>query len=393
MLTVRDLWSVYDLPRPTGRGETLGILGEGDARGPIADLREFEQLESLPQVQVRVVHADGPRGSYDDTRGRDEWSMDLEGSTGMAPSVRQATLYFGGSLFNVSLLNDIAAWASDARGPRQASMSITECEDTPLGAQTGGFTATPEFVVPADRLLRQAAIEGRTLFAASGDLGSSCPIVPVLPINGNGVVNEGAPVVGYPAASPYAVAVGGTVLYASFGANPRRVLETGWTASGGGQSVTSPQPAYQRAVAPPGLGARPCVQKSDGSSASATVPCRMVPDVAALSGDVLTNGLAIVRNGAPNQVGAGTSLSAPLWAGIWARVQSGRPPAFHRGFGFADPALYRVATTAFVDIGGGPTSPPTSNGAYVTMPGYDYVTGLGVPDVAALLRSLSRKAA
>jgi subtilase family serine protease len=280
-------------------------------------------------------------------------------------------------------------------------MSISECEDSPIGVTTGGFTATPDFVVPADRLLRQATIEGRTLFAASGDVGSSCPINPFMPVNGNGIVNEAVPLVSYPASSPYVVGVGGTVLYGTFGGRPHRVTETGWTASGGGQSVTYAQPAWQRALAPPALGARPCLQQADGSTAPATVACRMVPDVAALSGDVLTNGFAMVANGAPGASGAGTSLSAPLWAGMWARVQSGRPAVFRRGFGFANPLLYRLAPPlpaaltatpkVFFDVGRGPSSPPTSNGAYVTTPGYDYVTGLGVPDVKALLVAASAR--
>ena len=66
----------------------------------------------------------------------------------------------------------------------------------------------------ADPTLRQAVLEGRTLFAATGDTGSSCPVLvgPELGA-GNGVANQGIPIVNYPPASPYVVAVGGTVLY------------------------------------------------------------------------------------------------------------------------------------------------------------------------------------
>jgi pseudomonalisin len=393
LLTVRDLWALYDMPAAhTGARQSIAILGAGDAAGPVADLRMFEQFNRLPAVPVRVVHTDGPRANYGDTSGRREWSMDMQAAAGVAPSVRQLSLYFGSSLLNASLLDDIATWAADKLGPRQASMSITECEDTPISAQTGDFTATPEFVIAADRLLRQATLEGRTLFAASGDLGSSCPFIPQPPLNLNGVGNEGMPVVGYPASSPYVVGVGGTVISTSSSASPQRIAEVGWTGSGGGQSVTYPQPGYQQHVATPIVGSRPCLQQPDGSAPAPTIPCRMVPDVAALSGDSVSNGLAIVASGAPNQTGNGTSLSAPLWAGIWARVQSAQP--HRRVLGFANPILYSLAaptpavapgTAAFFDVGAGPGSPPTSNGAYFSTPGYDYVTGLGAPDVARLI--------
>src|SRR5206468_10115486 len=76
----------------------------------------------------------------------------------------------------------------------------------------------------------------------------------------------------------------------------------------------------------------------------------------------LTSGMAIVSNGAPSS-GAGTSLSSPLWVGMWARVQAasrgvtsvrsingrgGKRKKFvvtsYPGLGFANPSFYRVGT-------------------------------------------------
>ncbi len=76
-------------------------------------------------------------------------------------------------------------------------------------------TGAPNALEPvADQTLRQGVLEGRTLFAATGDTGSSCPVLVLGPElgAGNGVANQGVPIVNYPAASPYVVAVGGTVL-------------------------------------------------------------------------------------------------------------------------------------------------------------------------------------
>ncbi len=110
-------------------------------------------------------------------------------------------------------------------------------------------------------------------------------------------------------------------------------------------------------------------------------PCRGVPDVAAQSGDVLGNGYAIVAKGVASQ-GGGTSLSSPLWAGMWARVnQSAGGP----GYGFANEALYRLgqdATTQardFHDITLG------SNGLYAAMAGWDYVSGFGSPRLGGII--------
>ena len=77
--------------------------------------------------------------------------------------------------------------------------------------------------------------------------------------------------------------------------------------------------------------------------------CRSTPDVAAISGDVATgNGMLITNDSGADQQGAGTSLSSPLWLGMWTRVQAA---ASGKGLGFANYSLYalgwrhRAATT------------------------------------------------
>jgi hypothetical protein len=70
----------------------------------------------------------------------------------------------------------------------------------------------------------------------------------------------------------------------------------------------------------------------------------------------------------------GTSASAPAWQGIWARAQAARGG----GLGFAGGPLYGAPASAFHDIVIG------VNGAPAT-PGWDYTTGRGTPDIAALI--------
>ena len=133
--------------------------------------------------------------------------------------------------------------------------------------------------------------------------------------------------------------------------------------------------------------------------------CRGVPDVAALSGDIVSNGYGIWSCGPPPVVngllgeqagcsegnGGGTSLSSPLWTGMWARLTS-TAPAGSPGYGFANEAIYEVAkdpklyAQSFFDITAG------ANGLDQTQPGYDYVTGFGVPKLAGLIAAVQQVA-
>ncbi|HEY2636200.1 MAG TPA: hypothetical protein VGI54_02330, partial [Solirubrobacteraceae bacterium] len=192
---------------------------------------------------------------------------------------------------------------------------------------------------------------------------------------------------GYPAASPSVVAVGGTVIYANQAAGQptTRTLEYAWPFTGGGQSFFLKAPAYQQGTT--NLN-RPCLSDQDGSTAATGQLCRGIPDVAALSGDVATSGYTVYTDGAIcDGCGGGTSLSSPLWAGMWARIQS-VSPAGAGGDGYANEALYRLGhdpTTAardFFDVTVG------ANGLYVAQPGWDYVSGFGAPKVAGLIKDI-----
>lgn len=190
----------------------------------------------------------------------------------------------------------------------------------------------------------------------------------------------------YPAASQYVVSVGGTVLYPDASKPPARGLEYAWPYGGGGQSFFLPAGAYQHGVT--NLTGT-CLSGYDGSSAARGQLCRGVPDVASESGDIATSAYYIYDNG--DSASGGTSLSSPLWAGMWARIQSASPNA--AGNGFANPLLYRVGKNTtqrrrdFFDVTTG------ANGVYSTKPGWDYVTGWGVPNVAKLLPDVLADAA
>jgi subtilase family serine protease len=226
-------------------------------------------------------------------------------------------------------------------------------------------------------VLKQAAMEGKTLFSSTGDTGSSCPVIAAPVIGaGNGLLNQVVPLTNYPASSQFATAVGGTVLYTDGAGN--RAQEYAWTFTGGGSSLLIGLPDYQQGVSNNNI---PCLQPTPG------VACRAVPDVAAQSGDVLTNGYQIYSAGAATE-GGGTSLSSPLWMGMWTRVQGAKGGA---GNGFANYPLYAVGKNATTEARDYTDITLGSNGLYVAGTGWDYTTGWGAPKVAGLICDIAGK--
>ncbi|MGZ6674666.1 MAG: hypothetical protein ACXVFM_20190, partial [Solirubrobacteraceae bacterium] len=289
----------------------------------------------------------------------------------------------------------LGAWVNDPNGPPIMNASLGECEQIPILNPilnnpllnpingNGNPDALPvsqavsQASEPATtQLLQQAVMEGRTFFAASGDNGSSCTLA--YP-GANGVLNEGLPLTSDPANTPFTTGVGGTVLYSDGNQPAGRSLERAWEYSGGNSSPFIRAPDYQQGVA--NL-SRPCAVDQNGHPTNTGQLCRGVPDVAALSGDAVANGYTIVSDG-QDAGGSGTSLSSPLWAGMWADLLSTAPPG--ATYGFANPSIYAIArdparyAAAFTDITAG------ANGLNPALTGYDYVTGFGVPRLAGLI--------
>ena len=432
VLTPQDLWGVYDDPGAAaltnaaggsspsalestkvdvGQGQTIGIFGEGETSSVVAQLRLFEQAMGFPKVPVRVVHTEGgPDSAYGDNTGAIEWYLDSEASTGMSPDVSRLDYYFAKSLFDADIFQDFDDWANDPNGPREMNASFGECEENPTNPVTGPLAQQPygtefgdELEAVGDPMLRQAAIEGRTLFTSAGDTGSGCPEL-VAPVAGagNGVAVQPVPMVSYPCDSAYAVCVGGTVVSANGSSYPQaaqRASETSWTNSGGGSSYFIPEPGFQTGVANVN---HPCLSTPTGDPyAPGSAPtCRGVPDVADLSGNVTGDAYFIYIDGEPSSEG-GTSLSSPLMMGQWARVQAAASNAVQKrgGLGFADETIYRQAASADSCSSGDTTACSSGsyardffdvtqseygagNGAYQPGPGWDYATGWGALNVA-----------
>ncbi len=426
-LVPQDLWGVYDAPSSDeGQGETAGMFGAGYNDGVVADLRVYEQRMGLPAVPVRMVsEQDITKPSVpndNDIVGDDEWNLDTDAISGMAPKLAHMDMYFASNYYDANFAIMFSDWANDPIGPKQMDFSYGECEADPtspyldnthIGLFGEGYGAIGNGLqILGDNALEQAVLEGRTLFSSAGDNGGSCPAV-VLPVlgAGNGVNPQPLPTdQNYPCASAFAVCVGGTVVTTNGTSNtkvtgaassdytsaPKRVAEQSWIFTGGGTTDNIPKPAYQDGVSAIDL---PCtgLETAKGAVIAPGTTCRGVPDVAAMSGSGLTDGELVGANAYATNVdmnpspGGGTSLSSPLVVGLWARIQAAAPtPA---GLGFANETFYAVgkgqlgnASRDFYDVTS--SDLPIGNFYYQAAKGWDYTSGWGALDVANFIRDV-----
>jgi subtilase family serine protease len=359
---VQTFYHVASVPQATAT--TIGVIAEGDVSGTVTDLRYAESQQNLPQVPVTVV----PVGlSSTDTAGAAEWDLDTQSSTGMAGNVSQLYIYDTTSLTDSDIANAYDHWVKDDLA-QTGNSSFGECE---YAAWLDGSMKVD------DNLFMQAAAQGQTMFASTGDTGSACAIVGT-----NGAPGSGLPMVEFPAASAYVVGVGGTSAVAN--ADGTYAGETAWNAGGGGLSQFENSTSWQQAVIP-------------SSTGLAATNLRGLPDIA-MAADPNFGGYNVYGANIPG-VGScasgcgigGTSEASPLAMGSYARLLTAHP-----SLGFAAPQFYRdyLEQQSSATTVNGP--PPTQalggfhdeitggNGAYAALPGYDYTTGLGSLDIAVM---------
>ncbi len=241
--------------------------------------------------------------------------------------------------------------------------------------QDGG----PEVAAIEANLFEEAAAQGQSVVAASGDDGSTDCGAPT----GN---QSPVSTVDDPGSQPYVTSVGGTALTALGPPPTESVWNNADGASGGGISSNWAMPAYQ-SDAPASLGViKP--YSSPGPCGAPTGYCREVPDVSA-DADPNT-GLVIDwgSSGGWTSVG-GTSLAAPLWAALVALTDAW-PTCNAHPVGFLNPALYSIAgsggyASALNDVTRGDNHLPSIANwwRYPATVGYDLASGLGSPDAAS----------
>ncbi|HEX3464453.1 MAG TPA: S53 family peptidase [Candidatus Elarobacter sp.] len=360
---VQKYYDAASLPIPSNT--TMAVMAEGDVSGTVNDLNFARTQQGLPQVPVTVVKVGL---SSPDTAGAGEWDLDTQSSTGMAGNVAMLFIYATTSLTDSDIASEYNRWATDDIA-QMGNSSFGECE---YQAWLDGSMKVD------DNLFKQAAAQSQTMFASTGDTGSSCALAPT-----NGAPGSGPPMTEFPASSPYVVGVGGTSALANN--DGTYAGETAWNAGGGGLSQFENSTSWQQSVQPTSTGL-------------AATNLRSLPDIA-MAADPNLGGYAVYGPNIPG-VGAcssgcgigGTSEASPLAMGAYARLQG----AHANQLGFAALALYHNYLQQQNNAATVTGPPPTQalggfhdiitggNGLYTALPGYDYTTGLGTLDLSVM---------
>lgn len=351
---LRRAYNVFPLSDQgyTGKGRTIVIFGfDGFDQ---SDLDMFAELNQLPRFTPIVV-GDMPSERTGET------TMDLQMAHAIAPDAQTVYVNARPTVSGDGAYRKIGEMMADAdrRFPgAEWSLSIGWGCDKMLTAAD---------LAPVRSALARAHRSGTTAFDASGDLagleckgGQDWSAPPSIDDIGLDSV----------ASVPEMTAVGGTTL--STDEHGQWLGEQAWFdvplthGSGGGVSALFDRPAWQRGV------------PSDRGRNK-----RLVPDVSAVA-DFFT-GARMVFHGETVLAG-GTSMSAPIWAGMAAVIDQYLLDHGGRLLGDLNPLLYRVQRAgrlpAFHDVTVG------GNAIAMAGPGFDSVTGLGTPDIDKLARSL-----
>jgi subtilase family serine protease len=351
-----------------GRGVRVALAElEPDSASDIAAYKSCYGLRTA----ISYTTVDGGAGSGS---GSGEAALDIEDLAGLAPDVT-IDVYQAPNISDTDTY-DLYSKIINADKNQVISTSWGLCEldsDSPL-------------LTSEQTLFEQAATQGETVFAASGDFGSTACYP-------DETVNDNALSVSDPASQPYVVGVGGTTISAGG--------QTVWNnssidngAGGGGVSATWCMPKYQYRPDIPGLISADSRTNAHCNSASKRYR-REVPDVSADANP--ETGYIVYYTGVWTAIG-GTSAAAPLWAAIAALTDASPFCRYYRSgaAGVQAEGLYAVAGADHRYIYGRPaeiladvtsgnndyTPSGYTGGLYPATTGYDMASGLGAPLVS-----------
>lgn len=441
--TVVDFAEYYDV-NPlyrqgiTGKGRTLAIVTL--ASFTPSDAYKYWGALGLKVHHNRIseVQIDGGAGPPSDESGSDETTLDVEQSGGLAPGAR--IVVYEAPNTSQGFIDAFAA-AIDTNKADTVSTSWGEWEgfdgpDLVVGALAeSGLVTNPAngeqttIVEANDDLLAQAALQGQTWFAASGDYGAydSVNSLPLTPSPGQPFSYNAILSVDDPGMQRYMTAAGGTTLPgpqvysgptgAPIVINVAHEQAWGWDylaplcnafgqnavecgtypiGSGGGVSIYVPRPFYQWSL--PGMAdtvrGQALSQLTPRPSQllyrlPAHFPGRNVPDLST-NADPQTGYVIYYTsdvNGFEIEQAGGTSFVAPELNGVASLFVD----ALHHRVGLLNPALYAIAASPGAYRGHrAPLRDVThgDNWYWHAHAGYNQTTGVGVPDVANLLEAL-----
>jgi len=317
--------SAYGLPATAASRQTIAIVDAYDDPTIASDLNVYSAQFGLPQCTsanpcFQKVNQYGQARSY--PRANSGWSLeialDVEVAHGICPNCKVLLV----EASSASLTN-LEAAVNEA-----AKLGATEISNSYGGGEWSGETSDTAYKHP-----------GVAVTVAAGD-------------NGYGSF-------GFPAASPYVVAVGGTSL--TLDASGNWAGETAWADGGSGCSSYLTAQAWQTSLA--------------NWSASGCGTKRGVADVAA-DADPSTGAAVYDTTRYNGQAGwfqvGGTSLSSPLVAGIYALAGNAASTSYPASLAYGHSA-------ALHDVSAGSTGSCTTLMCLAGV-GYDGPTGLGSPN-------------
>jgi subtilase family serine protease len=376
-----------------GRGETVVLpeLAESRLAPPLVtdlrqDLAAFDRLFHLPAPRLRFTSTfAGPRDPW---LAYGEEVLDVEMVHAIAPRAALTILL----VRSTSLNSADQAVAASVAALRLGASEGGVISLSPAGQIGGEHCVDRAQVSRLNAALRADADHHVTVVAATGDSGAAGEPCALMDALDGGIRASFTPrkEVILVASDPLVLSAGGTTLDASHTTGawtgettwglPDGTPGSGFQASGGGFSHLFSRPAYQAGVA--GIGAD-----------------RGVPDVAADANPHTGFPVVTSRTGGSYTISAhaGTSASAPLWAGVIALADQ----YAGRHLGLVNPAIYRIARSplyrrAFHDITAGTANaarfPRGTIAGYRAGPGWDPVTGWGSPDAQVLVPLLASHA-
>ncbi|GCE20171.1 S53 family peptidase [Dictyobacter kobayashii] len=346
--TPAQLRSAYDVnpllkAGAGGTGQTVALF-ELDGYLP-SDINTYRKTYNLGVLKGSPVLVNGATNTPGPTAL--EVEVDMEMVSALAPGATQK-IYIGSN--SIAGINNTYNRIVTDNAATVISTSWGECENASGKAELEAL----------HNIFKQGAAQGQSFFAASGDTGAyDC--------------NTADLAVDSPADDPYVVGVGGTHL--NLKADNTYLSESAWSdsaalplyprgfGSGGGISTYFNRPDFQRGP-------------------NVTNTHRMVPDVSANADPNTGNAVyctVSVAGCSSWVVIGGTSVAAPLWAGLAADINHYLMRQKRLTLGNITPTLYRLYTTpqpalAYHDIIRG------NNLYYPAGVGYDLATGLGTPD-------------
>ncbi len=362
----------------TGSGQTLGLFELDDFNQ--ANIDAYNTSYSLPAMTPqKLVYAPGPT-SVITNGGELEVELDIELMHAIAPGAQILVFEGPNTPQNDAATNATYKCMVDPTNtacPNHSSGLIAASNSTSWGICESAQGPTETGILAA--IFAQAAAQGQSFFAASGDSGAhDCSSQTAV----NSVLD-----VDSPASDPNITGAGGTNLRLNTDSSINQEVAwnnpAGWSGSGGGKSTIYSRPAWQ---------VGPGVDTSQGAK-------RQVPDIS-LDADPAT-GYSVYScslgapapctgTGAGWQTLGGTSAAAPAWAAFTAVYNQYAASQAKPVLGFANPTLYQLGACPqpfqpFNDITSGNNKGNLATG-YSAGPNYDMVTGLGTLRAADLVR-------